>query len=87
MEEVEIIQHQLSLLRVSFFRARVLLTVIQRSVSSQRCYGVLSKYTWPDGAHYEGEFMEGHHSGKGKYTFVDGSVYSGEWKQGQYHGK
>ena len=47
---------------------------------------VLSAYSWPDGARYEGEFLEGHHSGKGKYTFADGSVYSGEWKQGQYHG-
>ena len=36
--------------------------------------------TWPDGAKYEGEWVNGKAHGKGKFTHVDGDIYEGDWK-------
>jgi hypothetical protein len=31
--------------------------------------------SWPDGAKYEGDYIDGKKEGKGKLTFADGSYY------------
>jgi hypothetical protein len=36
--------------------------------------------SWPDGAKYEGHYIDGKKEGKGKLTFADGSFYEGEFK-------
>ena len=42
--------------------------------------------TWPDGAVYDGDFVNGQRQGHGKYTFADGGQYEGAWKDGRYDG-
>eukprot|EP00350_Pseudokeronopsis_sp_OXSARD2_P009430 CAMPEP_0170565564 /NCGR_PEP_ID=MMETSP0211-20121228/79270_1 /TAXON_ID=311385 /ORGANISM="Pseudokeronopsis sp., Strain OXSARD2" /LENGTH=44 /DNA_ID= /DNA_START= /DNA_END= /DNA_ORIENTATION= len=37
------------------------------------------KYTWPDGAFYEGDWSKDMMEGKGKLTQPDGSCYEGEF--------
>lgn len=44
------------------------------------------KYTYSDGAVYNGEFVDGKRDGKGTLTYSDGSVYSGEWKKNKISG-
>jgi hypothetical protein len=36
--------------------------------------------SWPDGARYEGKYIEGKKEGEGKLTFADGSYYEGEFR-------
>ena len=43
-------------------------------------------FTWPDGAVYQGDFVNGQRHGQGKYTFSDGGCYEGSWKDGRYDG-
>ena len=43
-------------------------------------------FKWPDGAVYDGEFVNGQREGHGKYTFSDGGQYNGSWKDGRYDG-
>ena len=43
-------------------------------------------FKWPDGAVYDGEFVNGQREGHGKYTFGDGVRYNGAWKEGRYDG-
>ena len=42
--------------------------------------------SWPDGAKYEGDYIDGKKEGKGKLTFADGSYYEGEFKQNEICG-
>merc|ERR1719444_177289 len=50
---------------------------------------------WPDGAVYEGEWLNGKangkgtftHPGEGVYTHADGSTYTGQWVNDKQHGK
>jgi len=42
--------------------------------------------SWPDGAKYEGDYIDGKKEGKGKLTFADGSYYEGEFKQMRFVG-
>jgi hypothetical protein len=45
-------------------------------------------YKWPNGAHYEGDFVGGGigRHGKGKMTEHFGDVYDGEWQNDKRHG-
>lgn len=40
-------------------------------------YGIQS---WPDGAKYEGDWLNNKAHGKGKFYHVDGDVFEGEWE-------
>jgi hypothetical protein len=42
--------------------------------------------SWPDGAKYEGDYIDGKKEGKVKLTFADGSYYEGEFKQNEICG-
>ena len=42
--------------------------------------------SWPDGAKYEGDYIDGKKEGKGKLTFADGSYYEGEFKENKRNG-
>ena len=41
----------------------------------------------PDGAIYEGDFVDGLRRGKGKYIFLDGAIYEGDFVGGLFQGK
>ena len=41
----------------------------------------------PNIPHYEGEFKDNKHHGKGEYHFGNGDYYKGEFYDGKYHGK
>lgn len=45
------------------------------------------KHTYPSGAIYEGEWLNGQMDGKGKFTKPNGVVYEGEFWNGNAHGK
>ena len=48
----------------------------------------LSRYTWPEGAEYEGAVHQGRRHGAGTLTFSDSeSRYEGEWNNGLREGK
>ncbi len=42
--------------------------------------------TWPDGAKYEGDYVEGKKQGRGTFKWADGSCYSGEFYDNNIHG-
>ena len=42
---------------------------------------------YDDGGVYEGQILDGKHSGRGVYMFKDGGVYEGEFFNDNYHGK
>ena len=44
------------------------------------------KYTWKNGAIYEGEYDHGVKSGLGSYRYPNGTVYRGSWKNGHKSG-
>ena len=49
--------------------------------------GILS---FPEGHYnvkYDGQFVEGKHSGKGTMEWKDGTTYTGDFAEGQVHGK
>lgn len=41
---------------------------------------------WPDGARYEGQWVNNRATGKGKFIHVDGDIYTGEWKDDKANG-
>ncbi len=43
--------------------------------------------TWPDGAKYEGAYIEGKKQGRGIFVWADSSRYEGEFKDNNIHGK
>ena len=43
-------------------------------------------YQLPEGAIYEGEYLNGKFHGKGTLTFTDGMTYRGNFKDGLYYG-
>lgn len=43
--------------------------------------------TWPDGAVYEGHYVNGMKNSQGKLKFANGSIYIGEFQDNQIHGK
>ena len=43
--------------------------------------------TWPDGAKYEGAYIEGKKQGHGQFLWADGSSYSGEFNDNNIHGR
>ncbi|CAD8074541.1 unnamed protein product [Paramecium primaurelia] len=47
----------------------------------------LSVILLPNGAQYEGEWLEGKRDGYGKQSWPDGSIYEGEWKEDKSCGK
>lgn len=42
---------------------------------------------WPDGARYEGDYIEGKKHGHGKFNWADGSTYVGDFNKNNIHGK
>jgi hypothetical protein len=42
--------------------------------------------TWPDGAKYEGNYIEGKKHGRGILNFADNSRYEGEFNLNDIHG-
>ena len=44
-------------------------------------------YTYMDGSHYDGEWVDDHQHGHGTFTYTSGNVYTGEFKQGKMTGK
>lgn len=42
--------------------------------------------TWPDGASYEGDYVEGKKHGTGRFTWADGSTYTGEFQENNIEG-
>ncbi|OLP91368.1 Phosphatidylinositol 4-phosphate 5-kinase 2 [Symbiodinium microadriaticum] len=42
--------------------------------------------TWPDGACYEGTFVDNKAAGYGKFVHADGDIYEGEWQDDKAHG-
>ena len=42
--------------------------------------------TWPDGAHYVGEWKLNKASGKGQFIHVEGDIYDGEWENDKANG-
>ena len=49
--------------------------------------GILSFPEGHDNVKYDGQFVEGKHSGKGTMEWKDGRTYTGEFAEGQVHGK
>jgi len=47
---------------------------------------VRGTFKWPDGATYQGDFVQGQREGHGRYTFSDGGYYVGSWVDGRYDG-
>ncbi|XP_071403051.1 ankyrin repeat and MYND domain-containing protein 1 [Centroberyx affinis] len=47
----------------------------------------LGSQEWPDGARYEGEFMDGLKHGRGKYTWENGEHYEGSFYKDYRHGE
>ena len=45
------------------------------------------KFTWADGAAYEGSFTNEKRNGRGTLTYADGSRYEGYWKDNEEHGQ
>jgi hypothetical protein len=45
------------------------------------------KLTMPDGATYEGGWLDGKQDGNGKYSAPGGARYEGEWKDGMPNGR
>ena len=43
-------------------------------------------YAWPDGARYDGEWLEGLMHGQGRYLYANGDVYEGGFRRDQRHG-
>ena len=43
--------------------------------------------TWPDGARYEGDYMNGKKHGQGHFIWADKSVYVGHFYDNNIHGK
>lgn len=41
---------------------------------------------WPDGAMYEGNWVNNQANGKGKFTYNNRDVYEGNWKNGKANG-
>ena len=41
---------------------------------------------WPDGARYEGEWLQNKAHGKGKFFHVDGDVFDGQWLDDKANG-
>ena len=41
---------------------------------------------WPDGATFEGEYINGKKHGKGAFTWADKSTYNGEFFNNNIHG-
>jgi len=48
------------------------------------CHG---SYTWPDGAQYVGEYVDGKKHGRGTMFFASGEKYVGEFRAGKRHGQ
>jgi hypothetical protein len=44
------------------------------------------KYTWPDGAVYDGDWKDDIKNGEGKSTYPDGIVYEGDFKDDKKNG-
>ena len=44
------------------------------------------KETYPDGASYDGDWIEGKWEGVGTFRWADGRVYVGEFKNDKQHG-
>ena len=42
--------------------------------------------TWPDGAKYEGYYVDGKKEGRGRFTWGDGSTFEGEFRDNNIHG-
>ena len=42
--------------------------------------------SWPDGARYDGIYVDGKKEGKGRLTFADGSYYEGEFHTNEISG-
>jgi hypothetical protein len=49
-------------------------------------HSTFSKYTFPDGSTYEGEWKENAPNGWGLFRWTDGSLYEGFWSKGCRHG-
>ncbi|XP_071760174.2 ankyrin repeat and MYND domain-containing protein 1 [Centroberyx gerrardi] len=47
----------------------------------------LGSQEWPDGARYEGEFLDGLKHGRGKYTWENGEHYEGSFYKDYRHGE
>ncbi len=48
------------------------------------CHG---SYTWPDGARYVGEYVDGRKHGRGTMFFASGEKYVGEFRAGKRYGQ
>jgi len=46
----------------------------------------VGEYTWPNGDHYIGEYLNDLKHGKGVLKKVNGEVYDGAWKEGKQDG-
>ena len=44
------------------------------------------KKNWPDGAHFQGNFIDGRIHGKGVYQFANGDIYEGQWQYNKANG-
>ena len=42
---------------------------------------------WPDGARYEGQWLDNKASGRGQFWHADGDVYRGEWADDKANGQ
>ncbi len=51
------------------------------------CASGEGRYTYRDGAVYEGEFVDGEPIGRGKVRYANGDRYAGGWKGNAPHGK
>jgi hypothetical protein len=43
--------------------------------------------TWPDGASYQGDYVEGKKDGVGMFTWADGSTYDGQFIENNIEGQ